>query len=178
YEVRVELCRDYDVCAIVGQHAMAGTVDGNMNHTQSSRAVEYFKLNDIPIGEIAQTALFFGALGIPMIYLTGDHAACREAKELIPGITVAEVKKGLSRSCAISLSKEESRGIIQENAKVALASHKANPVEPLKWSGPFTLEKRFFTSDLADGACGPGWERVDPQTIRRTAEDILEIIYS
>lgn len=177
-DVKIEICREYDVCAIVGQHAMAGVVDGNMNHTQSSRTVEYFKLNDIFIGEIAQVALFFGALDIPLIYVTGDHAACREAKELIPDITVAQVKKGLSRNSAISLSKEQSCEKIREKAKLAIINHKSNPIKPLKWQGPFTLEKRFFTSEFADSNCGPQWQRVDSQTIRRTSDSILEIIYS
>ena len=101
-----------------------------------------------------------------------------EAKKLISDITIAEVKKGLSRNSAISLSKEKSREKIREKAKLAIINHKANPVEPLKWSGPFTLEKRFFTSMTADQSCGSEWQRIDSQTIRRTSDSILEIIYS
>ena len=50
--------REYNWTSLVGQHAMEGTADGNLNYTQSSRTVEYYKLNGKYIGEIAQWALF------------------------------------------------------------------------------------------------------------------------
>ncbi len=54
-----------------------------------------------PLGEIAQWALR-GALGLPVIFLSGDHAACREIEALIPGVTTAAVKQGLSCTSAIT----------------------------------------------------------------------------
>src|SRR5690625_2858459 len=35
----------YEAMMIIGQHAMAGVATSNMNHTQKSRAVDYYKLN-------------------------------------------------------------------------------------------------------------------------------------
>ena len=67
--------RRYEAVAMIGQHAMAGTLTGNQNHTQNSRTVDYYKLNGRPIGEIAQVALYFGALGLPLIFLSGDADA-------------------------------------------------------------------------------------------------------
>lgn len=177
-ELRSEIEKEYDVCMIVGQHAMAGTINGNLNHTQESRAVVHYKLNGEYIGEIAQLALYFGSLDIPLIYVTGDDAACNEAEELIPGITVASVKKGINRNCAVSLSKEQSRAKIKAGAIEAISRHKSNPVKPLVWEGPFTLEKRFFTSNIADDRCVAGWERVDALTIRKKSDNIQDIIYS
>ncbi len=172
--VLAEVIRTYDVCMMIGQHAMAGAQRGNLNHTQNSRNIEYYKLNGKPIGEIAQFALFCGALGLPMIYLTGDEAACKEAEELIPGITTAAVKQGLARNCAISLPAVEARRRICEAAKEAIRRQQETPIAPLVWAGPFVLEKRFFHTDVADRA---GGERVDSQTVRYRADDILDIIY-
>ena len=174
-----EVVRQYDVCMIVGQHAMAGVATGDLNHTQNSRAVDYYKLNGRPIGELAQYALYHGATGQPMIFLSGDEAACREAEDLIPGITTAAVKKGLGRNCAISLSAVEARRRIREGVTLAVKRQMENPLPPFSLPGPYVLEKRYFHTDVADAASRNHLaERVDSQTVRLRSDDILEIIYA
>jgi D-amino peptidase len=176
--VRSPIVATYDACMMIGQHAMAGTVDGNQNHTQSSRTIDYYTLNGRPIGEIAQFALYCGALGLPMILLSGDDAACREAEALVPGITTVPVKQGLSRGSAISLSAPEAHRRIREGVGRAVARQRDAPLPPLLWEGPYVLEKRFFHTHIADGvASQPGVERVDGQTVRLYGDDILDIIY-
>jgi D-amino peptidase len=176
--VRNAIFAEYDVAVIIGQHAMAGVSDGNLAHTQSSSHIDLYMLNGKPIGEIAQFALQVGAMGIPVIFLSGDHAACREVEELIPGITTAAVKEGLSRTSAISLSKEASRALIRDRIQLAFERQKQDPIAPLVWEAPYVLEKRFFHTHSADAAEGqPGVERVDSQTVRISGDDILELIY-
>jgi D-amino peptidase len=177
-EVRAPIIAGYDAAVIIGQHAMAGVVDGNLAHTQSSRHIDYIKLNGTPIGETAQFALYCGGLGVPVIFLSGDHAACREVEELTPGITTAAVKQGLSRDSAISLAKEAARALIRERIQVAVEKQRAAPLAPLVWAPPYVLETRYFHTDTADGkADQPGAERVDGQTVRFRSDDIVEIIY-
>ena len=131
-----------------------------------------------PVGEIAQFALYNGALGLPLIFLSGEEAACREAEELIPWIVTAAVKVGLGRNSAISLAAPKARGLIEEKIQQAVARYRADPSPPLVWPGPFELEKRFFFTDEADAAAQqPGAERVDDQTVRLRGEDIREIVY-
>lgn len=169
---------EYDALAIVGQHAMAGTAESNMNHTQSSRHIDSYRLNGELIGEIAQLALYWGSYGLPLIFLSGEEAACHEAGELVPRIITAATKKGLSRNAAISLSAVEARKRIRESAGLAVANHREQPIPPLVWEGPYLLEKRFFHTDQADQeADKPGAERVDAQTVRFRADHIREIIY-
>ena len=178
YTEQNKVIEKYDVCIMIGQHAMAGVATANMNHTQNSRGIDYYKLNGKPIGEIAQFSLYQGALGLPMIFLSGDDAACREAEELIPGITTASVKHGLGRSSAISLSAPQAHTRIREGIKKALKQQQENPLAPLTWPGPYVLEKRFFHTDLADRfAVTPGAERVDSQTVRFHSDNIMDIIY-
>ena len=175
---RIAVIKQYDVCGIIGQHAMAGVANGNLAHTQSSRAIDAYTLNGRPIGEIAQFALFYGGLGLPMIFLSGDDAACREAEALIPGLTTVAVKQSLSRQSAISLSAPEARRRIREGIQRAIEHQRANPLPPLRWASPYVLEKRYFHTDAADrAATQPGAERVDGQTVRFTGDDILDIIY-
>jgi len=168
----------YDAVIIVGQHAMAGEVTGNLSHTQSSRTIEYYKLNDRLIGETAQFALFCGELGLPVIFLSGDADACREAEELIPGITTAAVKQGLGRGCAISLSAPEAHRLIREGVEQALVRQQSEPVPPLRWDPPYTLEIQYYFVEDADARMAqPGVERVDGRTIRMRADRIQELIY-
>jgi D-amino peptidase len=173
-----EIVQEYDVCMMLGQHAMAGIQTGNLNHTQNSRGVDYYKLNGEKIGEIAQFALDKGALGLPMIFLSGDDDACIEAQELLPELTVVSVKRGLGRGCAISLSAKEARKRIREGVVTAVKKHQNNPLKPLVIPGPYIMEKRFFYTDMADNSeCDPRAERINSQTLRYCSDDILKIIY-
>jgi len=176
--VRMSLMQEYDTAVNIGQHAMAGVVDGNLNHTQSSRTIDYISLNGRPIGETAQFALLVGSMGIPMIFLSGDEAACREVEALIPGITTVATKRGLSRSSAVSLSAVQSRKRIREGIIAAIDKQKTNPVAPLVWEGPYVLEKRFFHTETADRYMdADDVERVDSQTVRIRSDDIRKLIY-
>ena len=169
----------FDVAVMIGQHAMAGSWRGAMNHTQSSTTVEYYLLNGNPIGEIAQFALYHGACGRPLIFLSGDQAACQEAERLIPGITTAAVKEGLSRSAAISLSAARARDLVRTKIAEAVRAHEQTPVAPLIWPGPFVLEKRYLFTNEADRYDGdPRYERIDAKTIRIGSDSILDIIYA
>ena len=168
----------YDVCVMVGQHARAGVATGNQNHTQDSRSVDYYKLNGRLIGETAQVALYCGALGLPLVFLSGDQDACREAEELIPAMVTVAVKEGLGRGAAISLSAQEARRRIREGIARAVARQRVEPIPPLVWPGPYVLEKRYFHTHVADAAAAqPGVERVDDQTVRLRSDDIRSIIY-
>ncbi len=176
--IRDAAVAEYDACMMIGQHAMAGVPTANMNHTQSSATVDRYTLNGRPIGEIAQFALHHGDLGLPLVFLSGDEQACREAEELVAGITTRAVKKSLSRNSAISLSVSEAHRLIREGVKEALAAHAKHPLRPFALPGPYVLEKRFFHTDTADAAAAqPGAERVDGQTVRFRDERIRDIIY-
>jgi D-amino peptidase len=168
----------HDAGIIIGQHAMAGTLTGNLSHTQSSRTVDSYRLNGHEIGETAQFALFCGALDVPIVFLSGDTDACREVERLIEGVGTMAVKQGVGRGCAISLSAGEARRRIREGVKEAIERQNRDPILPLQWMAPYVLEKRFYFVEDADASgAQPGAERVDERTVRFEADDILEIIY-
>jgi len=173
-----EVIRRYDAFVIVGQHAMAGVVTSNQNHTQDSRTVDAYRLNGKLIGEIGQLALFMGRLGLPLLFLSGEQDACREAEALVPEIITVAVKEGLGRGSAISLSAQAARKRIREGTATAIARHRQKPIAPLIWPGPYLLEKRFFHTDTADAEMNKaGAERVDAQSVRFRSDNILDIIY-
>lgn len=176
--VRDPYVAEYEACIMLGQHAMAGTPMSNQNHTQSSRVIDYYKLNGESIGEIAQFALYQGALGLPLIFLSGEEAACREAEALIPGIVTASVKKGLGRGSGISVSAQVAHQRIREGVQEAVKRQRENPLPPFTIEGPYVMEKRFFHTHEADAASEqPGAELIDSQTVRYRSDSIRDIIY-
>ena len=178
-DMQREVYASYDVTIMIGQHAMAGIQTGDLNHTQSSATVDHYKLNGKKIGEIAQWALHCGALGLPLIFLSGDEAACREAEELIDGIETAAVKQGLGRNSAISISAQAAAEKIRTGAAKALKKYLAQPMKPFTLDGPFVLEKRFFHTDTVDAVCSdPRYQRIDSQTVQISSDNILDIIYA
>jgi D-amino peptidase len=178
-KVMNEVYASCDVTVMIGQHAMAGISDGNLNHTQSSATVDHYKLNGKKIGEIAQWALNCGALGLPLIFLSGDEAACKEAEELLDGIKTVAVKKGLGRNSAISLSAKAAAEKIRTGIASALKKHLAEPVKPFELPGPYVLEKRFFQTDTADMISNnPQYKRIDSQTVQISSDKIIDIIYA
>jgi D-amino peptidase len=163
---------------MIGQHAMAGVLTSNQGHTQSSRAVDYYRLNGKPIGEIAQFALYFGGLGLPLIFLSGELDACAEVEQLVPGIVTVSVQQGVGRGAAISLAAPEAHRRIREGIRKAVRQQQTSPLAPVFWEGPYVLDKRYFHTDVADRASAQaGVERVDSQTVRLRSDDILDIIY-
>ncbi len=112
---------DCDGIILLGHHAMAGTDDGILCHTQSSKPGNRYWYNGRESGEMAQEALIAGHYGIPLIMVSGDDAACREARGFFgDGPVCVSVKTGLGRETGILLAPEEAHRRIREGAKEAI----------------------------------------------------------
>ena len=104
-----------------GAHAMMGTPDGVLNHTQSSKPENRYWYNGVESGELAQCAAIAGKYGVPTILVTGDVATCREAMQFLGNNCVTvPVKEGISREAAILYPFEETRHALYEGAKKAM----------------------------------------------------------
>ncbi len=105
----------------LGAHAMMGTPDGVLNHTQNSRAEKRYWYNGTECGEIVQVALIAGYYGVPTIMVTGDEATCREARRFLGDqiVTVA-TKKGIAREAAVLYPFKETHKALYEGAKKAM----------------------------------------------------------
>ena len=90
----------YDALMCVGAHAMAGTEQAFLDHTESSARWFEYRINGTPCGEMAMEAYALGAFGIPFVMMSGDQAACEEAETLVPGIATATVKQARGRNRA------------------------------------------------------------------------------
>jgi len=106
---------------MLGYHAMNGTRDGVLHHTQSSKEELKFFYDGVERGEIYQSSVVAGHFNVPVILFAGDEAGCREAKETLgENIPAVAVKQGISREAAVLLSPEETREMLIEGAKKAV----------------------------------------------------------
>lgn len=118
-----ELDSSFAGMILLGFHAMMGTPDGILNHTQSSKTENRYWYNGVESGEIAQNAAIGGYYGVPVIMVTGDEALCREARKFFGNnVITVPVKKGLSREAAVLYPFEETRKALFEGAKKAIAA--------------------------------------------------------
>ena len=152
----------------LGAHAMMGTPDGVLCHTQSSRSENRYWYNGVESGELAQCAAIAGHYGVPTIMVTGDVAACREATKFFGAncVTVA-VKRGLSREAAELYPFDETRQALYEGAKRAVAA--IPKCQPYKLSLPIQVKKEHLVFDKSSG---PG-RRVKKEG---TVEDVLKLL--
>jgi len=142
----------FDAMFSIGAHAMAGTRGGVLYHTWSARIRE-IRLCGKAIGEIGLEAFAAGARGVPLIYVTGDAAACREAEALIPNITTVAVKEGVSRYAAISYPPVVACRMIAEGAHRAIAS--LQRVKPFLPTPPYTWQLDEYPADADCMASNP-----------------------
>lgn len=116
-----ELDSTFAGMVMLGFHAMMGTPDGVLHHTQSSRTENRYWYNGVESGELVQNAAIAGYFGVPLIMVTGDVATCREARAFFGNdlVTVA-VKEGIAREAAILYPFEETRKALYEGARQAM----------------------------------------------------------
>lgn len=106
-----------------GAHAMMGTADGVLNHTQSSKSENMYWYNGVESGELAQCAAIAGYFGVPTIMVTGDVATCREATKFFgPECVTVAVKEGLARESAMLYPFEETHRALYEGARKSISA--------------------------------------------------------
>jgi len=117
------LDKSYSGFVMFGFHAMNGTPDGVLCHTQSSESENRYWYNGVESGELAQSASVAGYYGVPPILVTGDEAACREATKFFgEGIVTVATKQGLARESAVLYPFEEVRKALYEGARKSIAA--------------------------------------------------------
>lgn len=164
----------WDAIFLLAHHSMNGTPDGNLNHTYSSKTVVKMLLNGKPIGEIGMNIYLAGWLGIPAVLITGDEAACREAKGYVPDIEAVAVKKGINRTCAISISPLKAREKIKEGAYRAV--QRIHQIKPVKLEGPCELIIEYLSSAHAfSHSQRPYVELIDGRTVKIKGKNFLEM---
>jgi D-amino peptidase len=160
---------------LTGHHAMAGTLNGFLDHTMDSGSWLNCSINGMKVGEIGIETAFAGHYGVPLILVTGDECACAEAERQFPGVVTASVKRGLGRNRATCQHPEQARKIVREKSCEAVQS--AGNLKPWRIQLPATIELEYYRSDYADNAASrPGVERVNARTVRKVIHSALDVV--
>ena len=130
-----------DGLVLLGYHAMNGTADGVLHHTQSSKAEKKYWYDGVERGEMYQHAVIAGHYDVPVILVTGDEATCREARETFgETIPTVAVKKGICREAAVLIAPEETHEMLKEGAKAAVEA--IPKLKPYKVTWPLKIRLR------------------------------------
>ncbi len=156
----------------IGYHSRAG-MPGVMSHSMI-HYIRHIYVNDRLIGEIGMNALVAGFHRVPVLLVSGDDEAAKEAEGLIPHVTTAIVKEAVSRTTAKSLTPKKAGELLQEKVKQAIEGREH--VKPLTPPDNPILKVEFTNYGAAELAhMMPGTEIIPDTTIvQYHAKDILE----
>lgn len=164
----------FDAALFVGYHASTTNMRGVRAHTFSSAHLTRVALNGNAVTEGEFNAAYAGALGVPVIFASGDDAAMEELKSRLGNIETAETKKNLSFHSAETLTPEASCGKIASGVKAALA--RLHDFKPYVIKTPVTLEISFKNYTPAQTISYlRSVQRVDSHTIRFVGKDMAEV---
>ena len=153
---------------------MAGTINGFLTHTQSSRWVHNWYYNARKCGEMAQWALVAGHFGVPFVMMSGDEAAVAEAYAFFDCVETAAVKRGTGRNRAVLVDLDEAHGRIHDAAERAVAL--IGRAKPFTMTLPMEIVVEVNRCDYADEkATHDRVERMEPRKLRKIAETPLEL---
>ena len=165
----------YDATFFIGAHAMAGTINAFLDHTQSSLQIYDWYYNGRKCGEMAQWALVAGHFGVPLVMMSGDEAAVAEAYAFFEPVETEPVKRGKGRNNAVLVDLDEAHARIHGAAVRAIGLVKA--AKPFRLTLPIEAVLDLTRSDYCDQhAGGEGVERVGPRRVRKIAPTALDIL--
>lgn len=164
----------FDAALFIGYHASTTNLRGVRAHTFSSAHLTRVSLNGNAVTEGEFNAAYAGAMGVPVIFASGDDAALEELKSRLGSIETAETKKNLSFHSAETLTPEASSERIGEGVKAALAH--LHDFKPYTVKTPVTLEisfKNYMPAQMLSYLRIV--QRVDSHTIRFVGKDMAEV---
>lgn len=157
--------------ALVGYHTRHG-VSGVLDHTINGRVVYDLTLNGQPVGEAELNAAVAGHLGVPVVFVSGDHALIREVGTSLPWAEGVAVKEAIGRHASRAMHPERACRAIEDG--VARALGRVGQARLFEIGTPVASDVTFKYTTMADSAARlPGAQRVSDLTIRLTAPDAV-----
>ena len=165
--------KTFDAVVFVGNHARAGTPNAVLKHTMSLSLFDVI-LNGVRLPEAAWNAAIAGYFDVPVVFLSGDSAVCKQIQEIIGPIETAAVKDAMGPAASM-LHPSKAQDMIRKGVTAALRNLKA--YKPYKPSAPYKLEIVFTDENLARRASYvPGADRTGERSVAFTAADFMDIV--
>jgi len=165
------LDKSFDAVLFVGYHAGAGTQDAVLDHTISGSVVQSIKVNGLELPELGLNAALAGAYDVPVVFVSGDVAVCRQAKAILGNdVVTAPVKDAIGRTAARLIPFAEARRAIRDRVTDAL--RRLGQFKPFRVSTPCKFELQFYISAQADMAMYiPSVQRLNARTVSFLSDD-------
>ena len=167
---------DIDAVVCVGYHSCSGTEGGVLNHTLMGKEVQNLLFDGEPIGETGLNALVAGHHGVPIAFVAGDDAVCREARKLLgPDLGTYAVKDGIDMLTASCLHPDVTyKGI---RSGVAAALDGVSDLRPHVLPGEHSFAFEWNSTAIA-AACAyiPGVELTGARTSEFRTADMTEAL--
>ena len=151
----------------------AGDPNFSISHTSTGNSL-YIHLNGKVMSECMLNSYAAASHHVPVLFLSGDEEICRQAKELIPGITTVETKHGVG---AATWCKAKGKAIseIRKGVKKAVAGQKkeCQVALPERFTYEVTYKdwKKAYTMSFY-----PGMQKVDTFTNKLETDCWMDII--
>jgi D-amino peptidase len=161
----------YDGMFMIGYHAGPYHTRAVLSHTFHAYDLT---VNGRRLSEIGMGMALAGHYGVPTLLVTGDEAACEEARALVPAVETVAVKQGISSVAAIHLHPQVAQARIREAAARAL--QRVNEISPFTLEPPFTIEIQLYSTLMADmHEYVPGCIRSGERSVEYKADSFPEI---
>ncbi len=165
--------KSFDAVVFIGNHARAGTPNAVLKHTMSLSLFDVI-LNGVRLPEAAWNAAIAGYFDVPVVFLSGDSAICKQIQEIIGPIETVAVKDGMGPAASM-IHPAKSRQMIQKG--VASALRNLTGYKPYKPTAPYKLEIVFTDENLARRASLiPGADRTGERSVAFNSADFMDIV--
>jgi D-amino peptidase len=174
-EMMAGLDSTFSAALFVGYHASTTNPKGVRAHTISSAHFTRVGLNGTAVTEAELNAAYAGALGVPVVFISGDDAAVEEVTSRLGNLESVVTKKTLGFHAAESLTPAAACDKIYEGALSAV-SHR-NQRKPYVLQAPITLDISFKSYTSAEIVSYlRSVERTDAHSIRFVGRDMAEVM--
>ncbi|MDR1057055.1 MAG: M55 family metallopeptidase [Coxiellaceae bacterium] len=141
------LDRGFKGAFLVGYHAGGQNVDAVLGHTMHS-IIHSARVDGKVVNETGIFALYAGYMNVPIAFISGDDHAIHEAQEQLGDVVGVAVKQSYGRGCAVSLSLEQAKTLLEKGAEEAVYKLQQNKFEIFTIGTPISLEIKFYDSGV------------------------------
>ena len=162
----------FDAVIFIGYHAKAGTPNALLEHTMSGDITD-ISINGVSLPEAGINGLLAGHYNVPVVFVAGDLAICKQSKELFGEVETVAVKEGIGNA-ALNMHPEIAQENIREGVKKALSN--LSKYKPYKLKSPYTMVLKLKTeTNVQRAAFYPGVKRTGDWELTFKHNDLMEV---
>ncbi len=165
----------YDALLFIASHAGCYSDGNNVSHTFSSM-IHSFKINGVEMSEFTIGALMAAYLNVPIVFMSGDKAACEEAEALLPGMKTVRTMEAICGKANMSKHPLIAAKEIKEGVKEILSKKDFSRLVP-KLPESFDVVMSFNNHARAfNYSFFPGVERLNARELRLRTKDLMDVL--